>query len=189
MVNHPEVEQLIVKCKESDPKSQKRLYELFSGKMFALCLRYTGSPDDAQDILQNGFIKMFRKIRDFRSEGSFEGWLRRIMVTSSIEYYRKNKSLSAMQPIDEEVSRNTADHVTVLDKMQADELGALFSKLAPRYRTVLNMYAVEGYSHREIGEMLGISEGTSKSQLSRARELLKQMLSKMEGSNNETVVR
>src|SRR3546814_712749 len=129
------------------------------------------------------FIKMFRKLDDFRGEGSFEGWLRRIMVTSAIEYCRKNASLQQQQSIDETLSERLSDEQTVLDRIHADELAALIGQLSPGYRAVLNLFVIEGYSHKEIAEMLGITEGTSKSQLARARNILRQMIAGREDYN------
>lgn len=176
LVNNSVLENLIGGCRAGERKAQKRLYELFAPKMYALCLRYVDSAEDAQDILQNGFIKMFRKIQDYRGEGSFEGWLRRIMVTTSIEHYRKGAATLPMLRIDEKVTEQLSDQVTVLDRIHAEDLTNLIEKLSPGYRAVLNMHVIEGYSHKEIAEILGITEGTSKSQLARARNILRQMI-------------
>lgn len=185
-MNDPILDKLIAGCRQGERKAQKKIYERFAAKMYALCLRYAGSADDAQDVLQNGFIKMFRKLDDFRGEGSFEGWLRRIMVTTAIEHYRKNASLQPLQAIDEELSERLSDKRTVLDQIHAEELASLIGRLSPGYRAVLNMHIVEGYSHKEIAVMLGITEGTSKSQLARARNILKQMITAREDYNYAT---
>lgn len=185
-MNGPGLDKLIEGCRQGERKAQKKLYEQFSPKMYALCLRYAGSAEDAEDILQNGFIKMFRKIADFRGEGSFEGWLRRIMVTSSIEHYRRNTDIQLLQSIDESLSERVSDNQTVLDIIQAGELAQLIERLSPGYRAVLNMHVIEGYSHKEIASMLGITEGTSKSQLARARNILRQMIAGREDLNYAT---
>lgn len=177
---------LIEGCRQGEQKAQRKLYELFAPKMYAVCLRYAGSTEDAQDTMQNGFIKMFRKINDFRGEGSFEGWLRRIMVTTSIEQYRKTASLQPLQSIDDQLSERLSDKQTVLDTIHAEELIKLIERLSPGYRAVLNMHIIEGYSHKEIASMLGITEGTSKSQLARARNILRQMIAGREDYNYAT---
>lgn len=189
MVNPEDLGKLIEACRQGDRKAQKGLYEWFAPKMYALCLRYTGSPDDARDVLQNGFIKMFSKMADFRGEGSFEGWLRRIMVTCCIEHYRRNKASELLQPIDGHLTEKISDQQTVLDDIHAAELADLIGRLSPGYRAVLNMFVVEGYSHKEIAETLGITEGTSKSQLARARSLLRQMITGREDLNYERIIR
>ncbi|WP_225975100.1 RNA polymerase sigma factor [Anseongella ginsenosidimutans] len=185
-MNDSVLDKLIAGCRQGERKAQKKLYELFAPKMYAVCLRYAGSPEDAQDILQNGFIKMFRKLNDFRGEGSFEGWLRRIMVTTSIEQYRKTASMQPLQTIDEHLSERLSDQQTVLDRIHAEELLKLIERLSPGYRAVLNMHLIEGFSHKEIASMLGITEGTSKSQLARARNILRQMIAGREDHNYAT---
>ncbi|HRB05582.1 MAG TPA: RNA polymerase sigma factor [Niabella sp.] len=167
---------LIAGCLEEDRRMQEEMYRRFSPKMYAVCLRYASNSDEAQDILQDGFIKVFRKLDSFRGEGSFEGWIRRIFVNTAIEYFRRKKYLL---PVTEK-EENTIEgkYISALDDLAERDVLELITKLSPGYRTVFNMYVVEGYSHREIGEMLGISEGTSKSQLSRAKALLQDMVRK-----------
>lgn len=186
LVNEKVLDKLIADCRKGERRAQKKLYELLAPRMYGVCLRYTGSAEDAQDVLQNGFIKMFGKINDFRGEGSFEGWLRRIMVTTGIEHYRKNHSMQPLQAIDEQMSERLSDRETVLDQIHAEELAGLIARLSPGYRTVLNMYIIEGYSHKEIAAELGISEGTSKSQLARARNILREMIAGREDYNYAT---
>lgn len=186
LVNEKVLDKLIADCRKGERRAQKKLYELLAPRMYGVCMRYTGSAEDAQDVLQNGFIKMFRKINDFRGEGSFEGWLRRIMVTTGIEHYRKNHSMQSLQAIDEQLSERLSDRETVLDQIHAEELAGLIARLSPGYRTVLNMYIIEGYSHKEIAAELGISEGTSKSQLARARNILREMIAGREDYNYAT---
>lgn len=167
---------LITGCIEGNRRLQEELYNRFSPKMYAVCLRYASNTDEAQDILQDGFIKVFKKLDSFRSEGSFEGWVRRIFVNTAIEYFRRKKYL---QPVTEK-EENTIEgkYISALDELAEKDVLALITKLSPGYRTVFNMYVIEGYSHREIGDMLGISEGTSKSQLSRAKALLQDLVKK-----------
>jgi RNA polymerase sigma-70 factor (ECF subfamily) len=156
---------------------QEELYSRFAPKMYAVCLRYAGNAEEAEDILQEGFIKIFKKLASFRSEGSFEGWIRRIFVNTSIEHFRRKTYL---QPISEK-EENTMEgkSLSVLDSLAEKDLIHLIQQLSPGYRTVFNLYVVEGYTHKEIGEMLSISEGTSKSQLSRAKVILQEMVKKL----------
>jgi len=155
---------------------QEELYRRFSPRMYAVCLRYAGNSEEAEDILQEGFIKIFKKLGSFRSEGSFEGWIRRIFVNTAIEHFRRKRYL---QPVTEK-EENTVEgsYLSVLDNLAERDIMELIQQLSPGYRTVFNMYVVEGYTHKEIGDMLGISEGTSKSQLSRAKVILQQMVKK-----------
>src|SRR5690606_38979950 len=155
---------------------QEELYNRFSAKMYAVCLRYAGNTQEAEDILQEGFIKIFKKLSSFRSEGSFEGWVRRIFVNTAIEHFRRKRYL---QPVTEK-EENTLEgnYLSVLDDLAERDIMELVQQLSPGYRTVFNMYVVEGYTHKEIGDMLGISEGTSKSQLSRAKVILQDMVKK-----------
>lgn len=165
---------LLEGCIRGDRKMQRVLYERFAPKMYGVCLRYAGNAEEAEDILQEGFIKVFRKISSYRGEGSFEGWIRRIFVNTAIEYYRKKTYL---QPITEH-EENTVEgkYLSVLDRMAEKDIIKLVQQLSPGYRTVFNMYVVEGYTHKQISELLGISEGTSKSQLSRAKQILQEMV-------------
>jgi RNA polymerase sigma factor (sigma-70 family) len=150
---------------------QEELYNRFSGKMYAVCLRYANNSDDAQDLLQDGFIKVYRNLHKFRAEGSFEGWIRRVFVNSCIEHFRK-KSLQLSKVSDKEESTIEDGDITALDSLAEKDIINLIQQLSPGYRTVFNLYVIEGYSHKEIAEQLGISEGTSKSQLARARSIL-----------------
>ena len=167
---------LISGCINGDRKMQRELYERYSAKMFGVCLRYAGSTEEAEDILQEGFIKVFRKIGSYRGEGSFEGWIRRIFVNTAIEQFRRK---TYMQPITEREENSVeATYLSVLDNLAEKDIVKLVQQLSPGYRTVFNMYVVEGYTHRQIAESLGISEGTSKSQLSRAKIILQDLVKK-----------
>lgn len=142
--------------------------------MYTVCLRYSGNADDAQDLLQEGFIKVFRNLNKFRGEGSFEGWIRRIFLNTSIEHFRrKAKTYTTIEA--EEISIEDKDW-NILDNLAEKDLIAMIQQLSPGYRTVFNMHVVEGYSHKEIADMLDINEGTSKSQLARAKAVLKKMV-------------
>lgn len=167
---------LIKGCLDGDRRMQQELYNRLSARMYAVCLRYASNTEEAEDILQEGFIKVFRKLDSYRGDGSFEGWARRVFVNTAIEHFRRKKYL---QPVTEK-EENTIEgkYVSVLDDLGEKDIMDLISQLSPGYRTVFNMYVVEGYSHKEIGDMLGISEGTSKSQLSRAKVILQYLVKK-----------
>jgi RNA polymerase sigma factor (sigma-70 family) len=165
---------LVANCLNGDRKNQKALYDLYSPKLFTICLRYTKNQMDAEDVLQEGFVKVFNNLHKFKGEGSFEGWIRRIFVNTAIEYLRSKK----MATIGSEYVENS------LSDKQPSGLQNLYKKdllksartLSSGYKTVFQMYAIEGYSHREIATTLGISESTSKSQFSRAKAALRTMV-------------
>jgi RNA polymerase sigma-70 factor (ECF subfamily) len=171
------MEHLVAGCKQGDRKSQEALYKQLSAKMMGVCMRYAVNRTDAEDILQMGFVKMFQKISDFKNEGSFEGWVRRIMVNTAIELYRKNVRLLNTVELDGVIE---VDDVNALNQLAVKDLMHLVQNLPDGYRMVFNLYAIEGYSHKEIAEQLGISEGGSKSQLSRARIYLQEKIRKLE---------
>jgi RNA polymerase sigma-70 factor (ECF subfamily) len=174
-------------CIAGERKSQQRVYELFYGKMMAVCLRYTKNHDQAKDILQDGFIKVFRSMDAFNRAGSFEGWIRRIMVNTAIDYFRRAKN-SYLLLGEERSIEDFGDHDAedTLEDTQEDELPDLkpadvinaMQKLTPAYRTVFNLYVFEEMTHKEIAEVLGINIGTSKSNLAKAKQNLKKLLKK-----------
>jgi RNA polymerase sigma-70 factor (ECF subfamily) len=176
------IHQLIDRCRAGERKAQELLYKQFASKMLGVCMRYATDRMEAEDMLQNGFIKVFQKVNDYRGEGTFEGWIRRIMVHSSIEYYRKHHKMMQMVDIDEAGQEPSVNPLAV-SNLDAKVLLALIQQLASGYRIVFNLYALEGYSHKEIAAIVGISEGASKSQLSRARNILKEQIAKMEGKS------
>jgi RNA polymerase sigma-70 factor (ECF subfamily) len=144
--------------------------------MFGLCLQYADNYDDACDILQDGFIKVYRKMDQYTGKGSFEGWIRRIMINTALERYR---SQLHMYPLTEgTVKTDQMLYEEVFEKLSARDLVKLIQDLPPRYRMVFNLYAIEGYTHKEIAEMMGITVGTSKSNLSRARDILQRKVNK-----------
>ena len=165
------LEHIIKGCISGKNASRELLYKQYSGKLWPICLRYASDRDQAKDILQDGFIKIFDKISQFEGRGNFEGWMRRIMVNTALAEFRKQRHLSIEtfqnQGNDQEMSDSFESNIS------AEELLEVIKELPPQYKMVFNLYAIEGYNHKEIGEMLGISEGTSKSNLSRAREILK----------------
>jgi RNA polymerase sigma-70 factor (ECF subfamily) len=163
-------------CQEFDPGAQRELYELFKSKMFGICLRYAGNYHDAEDIMQEGFIKVFEKIGQYSFKGAFEGWIRRVMVNTALEKYRVHYQSVSLNENQAEVEE---EHETELAAdIEVNELVQIIQELTPRYRVVFNLYALEGYTHKEISEMLKISEGTSKSNLSRARTILQEKVNK-----------
>jgi RNA polymerase sigma-70 factor (ECF subfamily) len=161
---------LIKGCLSGDSRMQEELYNRFASKMYAVCLRYSNNSEDAQDLLQEGFIKIYKNLDKFRAEGSFEGWIRRVFVNTSIEHYRRKVNLISTSEREDIMVVDSSWNA--LDKLGEKDIITLVQDLSPGYRTVFNMYAIEGYSHKEIGSMLGISEGTSKSQLARAKGIL-----------------
>ena len=170
-------EQLVYGCVNGDPVAQKALYQRFARKMMSICMRYAGDRDQAQDMLQDGFVKVFQKIGHYRADGPLGGWIARTMVNTALDHLRRNK------PYDHSVDLSEAEHLhqedaTVLGSMTTEELMALIQSLPAGYRTVFNLFVIEGYPHKEIADMLGISENTSKSQFMKARAYLRKLLPK-----------
>ncbi len=170
--------QLVVALKRGESRAHKVVYERYAGKMLAVCTRYCANRDDAEEVMLDGFMRVFEKIDQFREDGSFEGWIRRIMVTESLMFLRKTKQWRQEIPIDEAIVE--PDYEWADTAVHEKDLLRLVNQLPDGYRTVFNLYAIEGYAHAEIADMLGISEGTSKSQLSRARLMLQANLKKLE---------
>jgi RNA polymerase sigma-70 factor (ECF subfamily) len=165
---------LIQACITGSRKSQKELYEIFAPKMFALCLKYAKNNMDAEDILQEGFVKLFNNLHRFRGEGSFDGWVRRIFVNTAIEHIRRKNVTTT---VGEGLENSIVDRQkSALDNLYEQDIICKANTLSDGYRTVFNLYAVEGYSHKEIANHLGITESTSKSQFSRAKALLRCIL-------------
>lgn len=161
---------------------QELLYNTFASKMYGVSLRYAGNAEDAQDILQEGFIKVYRNLERFRAEGSFEGWIRRIFVNTAIEHYRRTVN---MYPVSETQENNVEDKDwSAFDKLAVKDLMKIIQELSPGYRAVFNLYVVEGYTHKDIAGMMGISEGTSKSQLARAKAILKNIITGKQKESN-----
>lgn len=170
--------ELIESCKSNNRDAQYKLYSLLSGKMFAVCLRYAKNREAAEDLLQEGFVKVFVNIDKFRGDGSFEGWVRRIIVNTAVEHYRKSTKMYPVMNVDD--INKDIPWADTGDELELEDLMKMIDKLSHGYKTVFNLYVVEGFSHKEIGELLEISEGTSKSQLARARYLLMDMVKKSE---------
>jgi len=166
------LDDLIKQCANNDRKAQKEIYQLFAGKLFSICLKYSKNKQEAQDSFQDGFIVIFDKIGQFNFKGSFEGWLKRVMINTVLLKYRKKNVLNIVtEDIPDEVIVDVDD-----DEISLDFLLNLINELPDRYRLVFNLYALDGYSHKEISEMMQIAEGTSKSNLARARAILKQKI-------------
>lgn len=176
-----QVDEILKGCLSGDRLSQEHLYKMFSSRMFGLCLQYSDNYDDARDILQEGFIKVFTKLRQYDGRGSFEGWIRRIMINTALEKYRSQTRLYPLN--DRDVKGQDVLQEDVLDNLAARDLVRLMQQLPPRYRMVFNLYAIEGYSHREVSEIMGISVGTSKSNLSRARQILREKVNRYRETN------
>ena len=169
-------QQLISGCQDGNRKAQKMLYELYSGKMMGVCLRYCKERETARDLLHDGFLKVFSHIADYEGKGSFEGWIRRIMVNTALEYIRKQSDEGYKMNIEEAYTLSNND-IGALEKMQADEIISLIQELPAIYRTVFNLFIIEGYSHKEIADEMNITESSSRVYLTRAKQLLKDMLS------------
>lgn len=177
--------ELVDGCVAGDRRAQQRVYEQFYGKMMAVCMRYTKNTDQAKDILQDGFIKVFRSMESFNRAGSFEGWIRRIIVNTAIDHFRRSKhsylllgeerSIEDFKDQDEEDTLADDTGEELPDLKPADVINAM-QKLTPAYRTVFNLYVFEEMTHKEIADALGINVGTSKSNLAKAKHNLKKLL-------------
>lgn len=169
---------LVEKCVDGDQRAQRALFEKYAPKMLGVCMRYAKNIEQAEDVLQDGFVKVFTKMVDFKGGGSLEGWIRRIMVNTSLDQIRKNAKFQ------DNISMDLMDykiefHSHILEGLIEEDLLNLINDMPVGYRTVFNLFAIEGYSHKEIAEELEISENTSKSQYSRARAYLQQKLEEL----------
>ena len=171
--------QLINSCKKGDRAAQRVLYDRLAPRMFPVCIRYVGDRVLAEDILQDGFVTLFTKLDNYKGDGSFEGWARRIFVTTALMYLRKKDALKMSDDL--EVAKGLKTEVTgQIANIGYKELMEIVMSLPTGFRTVFNMYAVEGYSHKEIADILGISEVTSRTQYSRARAILQNKIKERE---------
>ena len=175
-----ELEILLQGCRKGKRGSQEALYRRFSAAMYGLCLQYASGEEDARDIMQDGFVKVFNKLDQVKNPAALPGWIRRVMINTALEKYRSQVVLQRMDGVKEETG--AASENEVFDNLTCRELVELIQSLTPRYRMVFNLYAIEGYSHQEISEALGISVGTSKSNLSRARAILQEKIKKIYGT-------
>lgn len=168
---------LIKECVNGNARAQRLLFDKFARKMFSVCLRYAKNEEQAEDVLQDGFVKVFVKLKDFKNEGSLEGWIRRIMVNTALDQIRKNSKQLGDTNIDD-VGYKIENNDFIVENMMAEDLMKMVQAMPDGYKVVFNMFAIEGYSHSEIADTLGISENTSKSQYSRARAYLRERLEK-----------
>lgn len=180
------LQQIIEGCRQGDRKAQRQLYEQYKGIAYGVCLRYADDSHDAQDLLQEGFIRVFRDINQFQGAGSFDGWVRRVFVNVALQHLKKKRSFPVAAMLEEELNELQDD--TRWSVFDNDDLSAglirLMQQLPTGFRTVLNLYVLEGYSHAEIADQLSISVGASKSQLSRAKTMLRAMLEKNLGADS-----
>ena len=176
------LEELIIKCQKKNRQAQGALYKMYAPKMFGLCLKYSRNRTEADDNLQEAFLTIFDKINQYRSKGSFEGWMKRIVINTALQRYRKETFLDVIK------DDNIKDEVVEIDDegLSLDFLLALIQELPDRYRLVFNLYVLDGFSHKEIASMLNISVGTSKSNLSRARMILKEQIEEDQFKNKKT---
>lgn len=180
--NKEQLKAIIDGCLQNDRRSQEQLFKLFYGKMLPVCIRYVSDRDTAQEVLQEGFIKIFEKLGAFDHKGSFEGWIRRIVANTAIDAIRKSKKDPYRTDNDNDFKIGAEDLMVDREEMETLDLKAQVAmeavqKLSPAYRAVFNLYVLEEYSHKEIGTILGISEGTSKSNLAKAKMNLQKILS------------
>lgn len=176
-------DELIRRCRKQDGQAQQEIYSLYATRMYALCYRYVHDAMAAEDILVTAFTKVFARIDQYQGAGSFEGWLRRIMVNEALTFLRRNRSMFLETDIDH--AEHHPDYQQLNNTLEAEDLLKLISELPAGYRVVFNLYAIDGFSHKEIAERLGISENTSKSQLCRARSYLQRMLANYEGMSEK----
>lgn len=169
-----ELEEIISECRKNNPKAQEQLYRLFAKKFFGVCLKYSNNYDDAQDNLQDGFLIIFKKIEQFTNKGSFEGWAKRILINNALQKY---KGVRYMEVLDENIAEVEVNIDE--DNISLDYLLQIIQELPNQYRIVFSLYVLDGYSHKEISEMLNISVGTTKSNLFRARLILKEKIEKL----------
>ena len=170
---------LVTECAKGSSKAQRALFDKFAPRMLAVCSRYMKNRDEAEDVLQDGFVKVFQKIADFKMEGSLEGWILRVMVNTALDTIRKNKKFLDNVSVDDVHHKvSYTDHQ--FDNMNVDQLMILINSMPDGYRVVFNMFAIEGYSHKEIADTLGVTENTSKSQYLRARAFLRTQLELLE---------
>jgi RNA polymerase sigma factor (sigma-70 family) len=172
--------ELIKGCVRRERSAQKHLYETFSSKMYTLCCRYVKDSMEAEDVLVTAFTKILDRIDQYKGEGSFEGWIRRVVVNEALTYLRRNRSMYIETEL--EAADREPDYQNISDHLEAEDLMNMIQELPAGYRIVFNLYAIDGYSHKEIADQLNISENTSKSQLSRARVYLQKLLADREAT-------
>jgi len=175
--------ELIIQCKKQNATAQAELYKKYNGVLFAICLRYSPNFTEAEDNLQDAFITIFKKIAQYNGKGSFEGWMKRVTVNTVLQKYRKQRTFDI---VDEGQIEDEIEVEIDKDEIPLDFLLKIVQELPDRYRLVFSMYVLDGYQHKEIAEMLKISDGTSKSNLARARAILKSKIEDYNAKNNNT---
>ena len=170
------LEQIIELCKKNDRDAQKKLYDIYSPVLYGICIRYVAEKSEAKDILQDGFLKILLKISNFNGNGSFEGWMKRIMVNTAITHYHRNKRHSYHYEIEEIQEIKIDGNQYRTSDFTMEELTGIIQNLPPGYKMVFNLYAIEEYKHKEIAEKMQIDVNTSKSQYSRAKKLIQKKL-------------
>jgi RNA polymerase sigma factor (sigma-70 family) len=175
---HIITQELIHRCKKNERAAMAELFSILAPKLKGVCYRYTGNAFDAEDLMQETFITIFTKMGSYKEEGSFEGWARRIAVNTSLNWLKKNKVILQMQALSTKHDAEDKEDDDYIVDLHAEELMQHIAKLPDGYRTILNLFAIEGYSHKEIGEQLGINESTSRSQYTRAKKALQHMFMK-----------
>jgi RNA polymerase sigma-70 factor (ECF subfamily) len=175
------LDELIIQCKKQDAKAQGELYNRYSRALFTICLRYSPNYTEAEDNLQDAFLTIFKKMGQYEGKGSFEGWLKRITVNTVLQKYRKQR---VFEIVDEAQIEDEADDEIESEGVPLNFLLKIVQELPDRYRLVFSMYVLDGYQHKEIAELLGISDGTSKSNLARARNILKAKVEDYIKNNN-----
>jgi len=183
----PETKNIIKGCLAGNRRDQELLYRRHASKLYAVCLQYSGNDEEARDTLQEGFIKIFDNLVNYKFEGSFEGWMRRIIVNTALEKFRSRYNLYRVDDIDQIPEPDSQPDNEDYAGLEAVDLLDIIRELPPKYRMVFNLYAIEGYSHKEISTMVNISEGTSKSNLSRARVILQKKVNLYTGIKKEIV--
>ena len=175
------LDELIQKCKQQDVKAQGALYKKYAGVLFSICLRYSPNHTEAEDNLQDAFMTIFDKVGQFKDKGSFEGWMKRITVNTVLQKYRKQKVFNIKEEAN--IEQPDDEDVVIESEVPLKYLLQIIQELPDRYRLVFSMYVLDGYAHKEIAEMLGISDGTSKSNLARARGILKKKVETYKNSD------
>lgn len=178
------LEQLIIKCQKQDIQAQSAIYNLYASKLFTLCLKYSKNHAEAQDNLQDSFLTIFKKIKQYKGKGSFEGWMKRIVINTALQRYRKEGVLDVIK--DNDIKDEVVEVEVETEEISLDFLLDIIQQLPDKYRLVFNLYVLDGFSHKEIAQMLNISEGTSKSNLSRARLILKGKIEENQFKNKQT---
>ena len=185
--NSAVLHELLEGCLKKNRRSQELLYKQFYGYAMSICLRYTPSREEAKEILNDGFLKVFTKLESFDTNRSFKTWLSRVMINTALDHYRQEVRRDVFENV--EMAEPVSVDETAISKLAHDELIGMIQKLTPSYRIVFSLSVIDGYTHEEIAEQLNISVGASKSNLSRAREKLREMLSKINSDNYDRVTR